>query len=210
MGKAKLPRLGTSGSANAYVVFLGSEFGTQSTPQRPQYSELNMGARDWLQLWRLRVGEPNAHFDERWATYRINAALWRNLFVWLPDAFSDARLAHSMFAWLNLAVTEGGPHVAPQWELDAGMREYAAPFVEASGAKCVLASNKRTGLALDRWAHQAGGTRTTIDDMEAWRFAAGPRRLVAATIGHPSRGTTRTDFTRRLRAAVSSAEQLPQ
>ena len=63
MATAGLPRLGTSGAANAYLLFVGSEFGSESTSARPHYSPATMGEAGWDSLWRLRVGEVNPHFD---------------------------------------------------------------------------------------------------------------------------------------------------
>jgi hypothetical protein len=208
MKRAGLPRLGTSGAANAYLVLIGSEFGTQSTKTRPQYALATMGHRGWTDLWKLRVGRPNPHFDPRWESLRANARLWKRLFDWLPGALGGVDIGHSMFAWANLSVTEGGKELGTSASHSVGMREHVVPFIEASCARVVVATNERTRIELDRWAALRRATHVRVADINAWLVNIEGRRVLAAKVGHASQGVSKMQFVQRVRALVAKAEDL--
>lgn len=204
MRQADLPRLGTSGAANAYVLIVGSEFGISRG--RRVYSEDAMGREGWRDLWQLRIGEPNPHFDSRWSEYRLATHLWNRLFSWLPEALGAREMAHAMFAWANLSVTAGNEELGTVSTHGEGMDRHVAPLIEASGARVVVATNNPTRDQIDRWARDLGADRVAIADMDAWRVVVAGRRVIAAKVGHPSRGVSRAALSRRLRALVDGLD----
>lgn len=204
MRKADLPRLGTSGAANAYVLIVGSEFGISR--DRPVYSEDTMGRDGWRDLWQLRIGEPNPHLDPRWSKYRHVTHLWHRLFSWLPEALGATEMAHAMFAWANLSVTAGNEELGTVSTHRQGMDRHVAPLIEASGARVIVATNNPTRDEIDRWARDLGADRVAIADMDAWRLVVAGRRVIAAKVGHPSRGVSRATFIRRLRALIDALD----
>lgn len=206
MTRCGLPRVGTSGAANAYVVIVGSQFGGTDADDTPHYSPASMGNNVFNDLWRLRVGEPNPHFDPEWSPLRNNTTLWKRLFTWLPEALGTPSQSHAMFAWANLSVTKGGSaHGTPSTHRH-GMTHHVGPLIEASGARVVLATNEPTRIAVDEWAERLGAQRRQISDVAAWIVPVAGHTVVAGKAGHPSRGTSRADWVRRLRTFVTSAE----
>lgn len=205
MSKARMPRLGTSGAANAFIVMVGSEFGMSG--KRRVYSPAAMGKAGWQSLWRLRVGEPNAHFDPRWTEFRLATTLWSRLYTWLPVAVGDEQLALSMFAWANLSVTSGNSELGTPASHARGMDAHVAPFIEASGARVVVATSDPTREQIDRWARGLGADASSVGDMAVWHVRVGERDVVAAKVGHPSRGVSRADFIRRLSALIEATGQ---
>ena len=204
-GQIGSPRLGTSGAANAYVILIGSEFGGEDSPGRPHYSERTMGRDGWTGLWQLRIGEPNPHFDPRWSSLRETTVLWKRLYDWLPDAFGDARVAHSMFAWANLAVTKGGEHSGTAEDYRAGMTRHVAKLIVASRARIVVTTNQKTEEHARGWAIAQKAMAVTIGDMEAWQVGLPYGTVLLAKVGHPSRGVSRADFIRRMRTLLARA-----
>lgn len=202
MRTADPPRLGTSGAANAYIVIVGSEFGISRG--RRVYSEEAMGSEGWRDLWRLRVGEPNPHFEERWTEFRLVTHSWNRLFAWLPEALGATEMAHASFAWANLSVTGGNDELGTSRTHREGMDRHVAPLIEACGARVVVATNNPTREQIDRWALDRGAERVAIGEMEAWRVTVAGRQVVAAKVGHPSRGVSRSAFGSRLRALVAA------
>lgn len=206
MKAAGLPRLGTSGAANCYLLLVGSEFGAVSTPSSPRYSRETMGAEGWDELWRLRVGEPNPHFDPKWTSLRNTTRMWERLHDWLPAVFDDAAVAYALFGWANLSVTAGGTDLGTKSSHHDGMRQYVAPLINASGARVVVAANDRVKAQMDRWATEAGGSVARFNDIQGWRVNIGHRVVLAAKVGHPSLRISRAEYVRQLRILISAAE----
>lgn len=210
MRAAQLPRRGTSGAANAFVVIIGSEFGTESTPDRPHYHPATMGHQGWDTLWQLRIGEPNPHFDQDWDRLRRNTTLWRNLHSWLPVAFGNTHQAHSMFAWANLSVTSGGVDKGTADSHWIGMNESVSRLIDATLARVVVSTNEATRVAMDRWFGRARADLVgNVTDVAVWRLKRDSRPAVlGAKLGHPSRlgpGNSKTAFCRRLHDLILAA-----
>ena len=167
-----------------------------------------MGAEGWNDLWRLRVGEPNPHFDRRWTGLKNTTRMWERLYDWLPAVFDDAAMAYAMFGWANLTVTAGGSELGTKSSHQLGMQQHVAPLINESGARVVVAANDRVKVQMDRWATQAGGSIARFDDIEGWRVNIGSRVVVAAKVGHPSLRISRMEYVRQLRILISAAEQL--
>lgn len=205
--KAGLPRLGTSGAANAYVIFVGSEFGALGSNSKPVYSPNAMGVEGWKSLWDLGVGEPNPHFDQQWCQFRENTTLWKRLYAWLPEALdADPALAHVMFCWANLSVTEGGRELGTSTSHAEGMNRHVGPLIEACHAKIVVATNEPARIQTDRWARAHDGIQLLLAGSGAWDVPLNGHRVLVAKVGHPSRGISRAAFTSHLQALVKTAQ----
>jgi len=201
------PRLGTSGAANAYVIFIGSEFGTNDSIDRPHYSLRTMGEEGWSDLWRLRIGEPNPHFDARWSSLRETTCLWKRLHDWLPDAFDSEQVAHASFAWANLAITAGGSSLGTRGQYREGMRNHVVPLILAARARIVVATNEATAQQTRSWLSDLNAQPLQVGSLSAYRVTGLHGELLVAKLGHPSRGTSRHEFVGNLRSLLSIAEQ---
>ena len=143
----------------------------------------------------------------RWKSLRATTVLWQRLFDWLTAAFDDPGLARSMFLWANLSVTLGGSVHGTRASHEDGMVRCVAPLIEASSARVIAATNEPTRIAVDRWAGAANAARVRIDDLNAWLLNIRDHNVLAAKVGHPSRGVSRIDFVRRIRALVNAASE---
>lgn len=195
-------RQGTSGAANAYLLFVSNEFGNAP----PNWSAGDIDEEGWNDLWRLRVGERNPHFSLERALFRSNRRLWINLYEQLPKIFGDAERAYAMCAWSNLA--EGR---ATTLSISTGMAP-VAQLIQESGARVVVAVKKEVWPYVKRWAKQANGSDLVVDDMiDAQLVPVNSRMVVAAYVGgHPSHWNqfmSSADFVRRVRALIAVAEK---
>ena len=207
---AGLPRPGTSGAANAYLLLVGSEFGNKAFASgQPTYSD---AATEWPDLWRLRVGAANPHFDACWQTDRVATTLWHRLYRWLPEALNEPpSIAHSMFCWANLSVTTGGSDLGTRASHWAGMQHHVGPLIGASHCRIVGATNNPTMEAVFRWAHLQGASIATEqagdEELEVLCVPSPSGPTLVAKVGHPSRGVSRTTFVERVSALCRRASE---
>lgn len=194
-------RLGTSGAANAYLLFVSNEFGTAP----PNWTAGDIDEAGWKDLWRLRVGERNPHFSPERSRFRNNRRLWINLYEQLPKAFGETERAYAMCAWSNLAESRGTPSA-----ISDGMTP-VAQLIHESGTRVVAAVKKEVWPIVKRWAKQQGGSDLVVDDMvDAQIVTVNSRTVVAAYLGgHPSHWNqymSSADFVRRIRALIEVSE----
>lgn len=212
---AGLPRPGTSGAANAFLILIGSEFGRVIPSHRPGYHESLGSAANWS----LRIGQPNAHFDEKWTPARQATRLWDRLYRWLPEAFEGPQsVAHSMFCWANLSVTAGDDDHGTAASHRQGMEEHLGPLAAAACTRVLAATNAPTVRAATEWAIKRDATQTVIElpaedrlalpaeDLVVLEMPTSQAPVLVARVGHPSRGVKRADFERRIRALLRRAE----
>jgi hypothetical protein len=205
---AGLPRPGTSGAANAFVILVGSEFGVAVPSDRPGYHDVD-GAAD---LWNLRVGQPNPHFDAKWDAARRETRLWHRLHPWLIDAFDgDQAIAHSMFCWANLSVTTGGGDLGTEGSHRRGMAQHVGPLAEASHCRILATTDLPTQRAVGEWALVRDASRMVVplsaEELEVLVVPSGAAPILVGRVGHPSRGVSRVAFVERLQALLRLAEE---